>query len=173
MKRKLKPYLMHGAPTVTEDRPTSVDPPDKRVPEVRPRTLSPKELKDRPAAGETDPRLRVVERCFERWAATPIGDDGGTSIASLVLIRREGDSGPSPLDDAESKILDAAVRASPRWARRFVQMLYRQRLTFAEIAVELAMKRRQSVYEERDRVLCYYLGRLHEIGFSLSQAPEA
>lgn len=150
-----------------------LDKPDHRVPEVRPRQLTPKELKDRPAEGAIDPRLRVVERCFERWAATPISDDGGTSIASLVLIRREGDSGPSPLDDAESKILDAAVRASPRWAHRFVQMFYRQGLTVPEIAKALAMKRRQSVYEERDRVLCYYLGRLHEIGFSLSQVTES
>jgi hypothetical protein len=167
-KPKLRPYVMRGAPKVTEERATSVDPPDHRVPESRPRKMTPKELAAIPIDWAVPPRLRVVDRCFVRWAATPIADDGGTSIASLVLIRREGDSGPSPLDDAESKILDAAVRASPVWAHRFVMMYYRRGLSVPEIAVELAMKRREYVYAERDLVLYYYLGRLHEIGFSLA-----
>lgn len=167
-RRRSRPYVMRGAPIPTAERATSVDPPDHRVHEPPPRKLSPKELKAIPIDWAVPPRLRVVDGCFVRWAATPVSDDGGTSIASLVLIRREGDSGPTPLDDAESKIVDAAVRASPVWAHRFVTMYYRRALSVAEIAVELAMKRREYVYAERDLVLYYYLGRLHEIGFSLA-----
>lgn len=159
---------MRGAPIPTVERATSVDPPDRRVPEVRPRKLSPKDLAAIPIDWAVPPRLRVADRCFWRWASTPVADDGGTSIASIVLIRREGDCGPSPLDDAESKIIDAAVRASPVWAHRFVTLYYRRGLSAPEIAKALAMKRREYVYAERDQVLFYYLGRLHEIGFTLA-----
>lgn len=166
-KQKWRPYVMRGRPTVTEFRSSSVDPADQRVPEVPIPSLPIEAVRSHRRETATDPRLRVVDRCFERWAITPSGDLAGVGFASIILVS-SGHSGTAPLDDMESKIVDAAVRASPRWAQRFVHLWYRSGQSVAEIARDLAMKRREYVYTERDRVLCYYMGRLHEIGFSLA-----
>ncbi len=171
-KRKSHPYLMRGQPKVTEPRTTVEDPPDRRVPEVPRRMLTTAQLRIFQGQSAIHPLLRPVDRCFERWAATPANDQGGPRIASIVIIGREA-TAAAPLDDAESKIVDCAIRASPLWASRFVQLWYRSELSVPAIADELKIKRRQGIYEERERVLFYYLGRLHEIGFGLiPRAPE-
>ena len=162
-KRKWRSYVMRGRPVVTEPRPTVVDAPDKRIVE----TPVPKlpigainKLLEREV--KTDPRLRAVDRCFERWAATPMGDIGSPRMTHVILVNRAGDGGPVPLDDVESKIVDTAVRTSPGWARRFVQLWYRSDMSVTDIARELAIKRREYVYQERHIVLSYYYGRLSE-----------
>jgi hypothetical protein len=157
---------MRGAPVATAERATVLDPPDRRVPQPHPRKLSPDQLRVLGRESATDPRLRAVDRCFERWAATP-GDSGGPSLSHVILLRRDAVGAP-PLDDAESKIVDTAVRTSPRWARNFVNMWYRQELTIAQIAKELAMKRYEHVHAERSLVLGYFLGRLAESAAQLS-----
>jgi hypothetical protein len=164
-KRHWKPYLMRGAPVPSEARPTSVDQADARVPEVRPRKLNAEEIRIVNRVIATDPRLRAVDRCFERWARTPT-ESRGPAIAAVVFVSSV-QSGAVPLDDAESKIVDTAVRTSPKWARNFVHMWYRQGLTIAEIAKLLQMKRYEHVHEERHLVLGYYLGRLSESSVQL------
>lgn len=159
-KRQWKPYLMRGAPVQTQDRQTSVDPADPRVPEIRPRKLTEQEIQIVNRVIATDPRLRAVDRCFERWSRTPT-DSRGPSIAAVVFVASV-QSGAVPLDDAESKIVDAAVRTAPKWARNFVVMWYKQGLTIAQIAKVLQMKRYEHVHAERHLVLGYFLGRLAE-----------
>lgn len=160
-KRKSHPYLMRGAPKVTEARATVLDPPDPRVPELTPRKLSPKELALIGRETRTDPRLRAIDRCFERWAATPTTQSVGPRLACIIIIGHDGTAAP-PLDDAESKIVDAVVRVSPRWASEFVRLWYRTELPVTEIARTLKIKHRQYVYAERQMVLGYYLGRIEE-----------
>jgi hypothetical protein len=164
-KRKSHPYLMRGAPKVTEERATVLDPPDKRVPFVPVRTLTPEQLAERRVAA-TDPRLRAVDRCFERWAATP-SQTSEPRLSHLILINRQGEGGPVPLDDLESKIVDTVVRTSPKWARNFVHLWYRTGHSVTDIARLLAIKRREYVYAERQVVLGYYLGRLSEAASQL------
>jgi hypothetical protein len=165
-KRASRPYLMRGPPKPMQPRPTSVDRADPRVPEVYPRKLTPTDL-ERVATriGATDPRLRAIDRCFERWAATPTGSAPG--IAQVDLIKREPVSKTVPLDDAESKLVDAVVRESPGWARNFVILWYKSDLQVAQIAEALKIKRREYVYDERRIVLSYFLGRLSEAQMSM------
>lgn len=166
-KRKSHPYVMRGQPKVTEERASVMDPPDRRVPEVHVRKLSKSEVErisNREAA--TDPRLRAVDRCFERWAVTPT-ESGSPGLSYVILFRRD-DVGTAPLDDLESKIVDAAVRSSPKWARTFVHLWYRSDSTVTDIAKTLHMKHREYVYDERKVVLSYYLGRLSEVAGELN-----
>lgn len=168
-KRQFRPYIMRGAPQPTEARSTVLDPPDQRVTPVPVRPLPIKELQrsiTREAA--TDPRLRAVDRYFERWASTPT-ESGGPGLAAVIWIHRAGggNSCAPPLDDVESKIIDAVVRISPSWARTFVHLWYRSGHTVTEIAEMLKMKQRQSVYAERQIVLSYYFGRLTEAATQL------
>lgn len=166
MRRNSRPYLMRGGPLVTEERATSVDPPDKRVPEVRPQSLSVEQIRIISREVATDPRLRAVDRCFERWAVTP-GDINWPGLAQPVLMHCSPQSRPSPLDDAESKIVSTAVRLSPAWAQRFIALWYRSDLSLAQIATALSMKHRQDVHGERHLVLGYFLGRLSEASSQL------
>jgi hypothetical protein len=152
---------MRGAPIPTATRATVLDRPDHRVPEVRPRQLNPEEVRVLNREIATDPRLRAVDRCFERWAITP-GVDHWPGLVQPVLLHRASQSKPSPLDDAESKIVDAAVKTSPAWAKRFIYIWYRTDMSVAEIAQTLSMKRYEHVHGERHIVLGYYMGRLAE-----------
>lgn len=165
-KRHLRPYVMRGASRPTAERATVMDPPDHRIEQPIPRKIPAPEMKLLLRKLATEPRLRAVDRCFLRWAVTPTDNIQAPGYASLILMKRSIPA-TAPLDDAESKIVDAAVRASPIWAASFVNLWYRSDLSTAEIATKLRIKKRQYVYEERDRVLFYYTGRLHEIGFSL------
>lgn len=151
---------MRGAPIPSKKRPTSIDKPDNRVPEVKPRQLSDEQIRAVNRVIATDPRLRAMERCFERWASTPT--ESGSPGMSQVILLESPESGAVPLGDAESKIIDAAVRTAPKWARNFVIMWFRQRMTIAEIAEQLEMKRYEHVHAERHLVLGYFLGRLAE-----------
>lgn len=165
--RKSHPYVMRGQPVPTAERATVLDKPDRRVPEVHVRKLSRTEVERiRSREGATDPRLRAVDRCFERWAATPT-ESGSPGLACVIVFRRD-DVGAAPLDDVESKIVDAAVRTSPHWARNFVHLWYRSDSTVADIAKALRIKRREYVYDERKVVLSYYLGRLSEVAGQLN-----
>lgn len=72
-----------------------------------------------------------------------------------------------PLGDHDSLVVDRAVKSAPDWAQRFVRLWYRSDATVTEIAELLHIKRRQAVYEERQLVLAYYLGRLTQMGLDL------
>jgi hypothetical protein len=158
--RKSRPYVMRGAPIPTAARATIADIPDRRIDEVYPRKLDKEEIALINRVRETDPRLRAIDRCFFRWAATP-SQSNGPRLSHIILLRQH-DSGPVPLDDAESKMVDVAVRTSPGWARNFVRLWYKTDSSVAEIATVLKIKRREYVYDERKLVLGYYLGRLAE-----------
>jgi hypothetical protein len=164
--RKSHPYVMRGAPAPTAQRATVLDKPDHRVPSLHVRALTIEEIHIITREAATDPRLRAIDRCFERWAATP-GETGSPGLAHVVVFRRD-DGGAPPLDDLESKIVDTAVRTSPGWARTFVQLWYRSDCSVTEIATQLAIKRREYVYDERKVVLSYYLGRLSEVAGQLN-----
>jgi hypothetical protein len=159
--RKSRPYIMRGEPRVSEPRATILDPPDSRVTVPRKPPLPIEKLRQlAERETKTDVRLLAVDRCFERWAATPVGDIGIPRMTHVILIGRSGEGGHVPLDDLESKIVDTAVRTSPGWARRFVQLWYRSDMSVTDIARELAIKRREYVYKERDIVLSYFYGAL-------------
>ena len=171
-KKKWRPYVMRGRPTVTEFRQTAVDPPDQRVPEVPIPTLPAEAVRNARRRTAIDPRLRAVDLCFEQWAVSPNSDLAGVGYAHVILVQHQR-SGTPPLDDLQSKIIDAVVKASPRWAERFVHLWYRSGLNVTDIAKELEIKHRPSVYTELELVLGYYLGRLHEIGFTIKVEPDA
>lgn len=157
---------MRGAAVPSEDRPTVLDPADPRIPTVYPPRLSPEKIRALTRQGATDPRLRGVDRCFQRWSVTPTSVREAPRIASIVFLGAHA-SAPVALPDRESHLMDLAVRNSPQWAREFVILWYRSERTSQEIADLLGMKRRQAVYEERHVVLSYYLGRLTQMGLQV------
>lgn len=114
--------------------------------------------------GATDPRLRSADRWLERWAAT----HGVGQVLPLIATLKSS-SGPTVplLNDQESILIDEAVRLSFDWARSFVILWYRSDYSVQQIGEELKIRRRRAVYEERDVVLAYYLGRFTEIGLSV------
>ena len=168
MSRQTKPYVMRGAARLTTARLTSVDSPDKRVPEVRVRQLTAEELRVITRPGATDPRLRAVDRYLERWAVTR-----GKALPGAAQVRLlSGSSSPcEPLHDREWLLVDRAVLSAPPWAARFVALWYRTDSSAAQIAEILAIRRRQAVYEERSLVLAYFRGRLEQMGFHLPTFP--
>ena len=162
--RRARPYVMRGRPHPTAARPTSVDRPDPRVPEVPVRKLTAEELHVLTRPGATDPRLRAVDRYLERWAVTR-----GKNLPGAAQVRLlSGSSSPcEPLHDREWLLVDSAVMSAPPWASRFVALWYRTESTAAQIAEILAIRRRQAVYEERSLVLAYFRGRLEQMGLHL------
>lgn len=147
------------------ERATSADPRDPRVPPIFARRLTSNEVHAITRPGATDPRFRSADRWLERWGATHGVGDVLPLIATLKTP-----SGPSVplLDDRESLLIDEAVRLSSDWARTFVMLWYRSLCSVQQIADELKIRRRRAVYEERDVVLAYYLGRFTEIGLPLT-----
>lgn len=164
MTREPKPYLMRGEARPTRARATIADPPDRRVemPDVR---LKPEQLRAVARHGATDPRLRPVDRCFERWAVTH-GDGPALPLLAESSLTVRTTPVP-PLPDRDSLVVDRAVKSAPRWAQAFVRLWYRSDATAQEIADLLHIKRRQAVYEERQLVLSYYLGRFAQMGLEL------
>lgn len=158
--RKSRPFIMRGAPRITKERPTIADPPDRRVPEPPRVTVTVERLRAVGPHDRTDPRLRAVDLCLWRWAITPGGTSYGTGMAAVVLGKRTSQILDAPLDDAQSKIVDVAIRSSPEWARRFVNWWYRDRLWGHEIAEAMKAKSLSAIYDERERVLFYLSGRL-------------
>lgn len=164
-----RPFLMRGEPRATRRKPTTAEAPDQRVPPVRlkrEQLLKPEQLRALTRQGTTDPRLRPVDRCFERWAVTH--GDG----PMLPLLAESALSGRTtipvlPLPDRDSLVVDRAVKNAPDWAQSFVKLWYRTDATVTEIAELLHIRRRQAVYEERQLVLSYYLGRLTQMGLKL------
>lgn len=118
--------------------------------------------------GATDPRLRPADRWLERWAATHGSGPLLPSIASVSLVLRAPAVGIPVLDDRESLLVDAVVDSSPNWARSFAVLWYRTDCTVQEIAEVLRIRRLRAVYEEREMVLGYYLGRFSEIGLRVT-----
>lgn len=157
---------MRGAARPSVARPTVLDPPDGRMSPNPVPKISAERLRSMPIEYVTDPRLRSVDRFFWRWAITHGASSAGPTLARSSPIFASAHSMPTPLDDAESRIVDTAVKSAPDWARKFVKAWYRAQLTVAQIQEELSIKRRQSVYEERELVLAYFLGRLVESGLS-------
>lgn len=156
---------MQGEARPTRRRPTIADPPDRRVemPEVR---LKPEQLRAVARQGSTDPRLRPVDICFERWAVTH-GDGVVLPLLAESSLGIRTSSNVLPLPDRDSLVVDRAVKSAPGWAQSFVRLWYRSDATAQEIADLLNIKRRQAVYEERQLVLAYYLGRFTQMGLSL------
>lgn len=145
-------------------RPTIAEARDTRVPVIpEDRRLRPEQLRAITRHGATDPRLRPVDRCFERWAVTH-GD--GPLLPMLAESQLGGRTTLRvlPLPDRDSLVVDRAVKSAPDWAQTFVRLWYRSDATVTEIANFLHIKRRQGVYEERQLVLGYYLGRLTQMG---------
>jgi hypothetical protein len=115
-----------------------------------------------------DPRLRAVHRCFERWAVTRGLDHGLLPLmARQRMLYVSSSARPPALEDGEAKIVDAVYRSAPDWARHFVKLWYRAQATVAEIQEVLSIKRRASIYQEREAALFYFLGRLIEAGLPL------
>lgn len=167
MAKSPRPYVMPGVrwPGIAP-RPTVEDPPDYRITRVLPRKLTPKELRAILRPGATDPKFRAADRWLERWAVTHGSGRMLPLIATLKL--RAPLPTVTPLDDHESLLIDSAVRESPVWASTFVIFWYRSDYSVAQIAEMLKIKRRRAVYEERDVVLSYYLGRLAQAGLQVS-----
>lgn len=167
MPRKPRPYLMPGRPQRTKPAKTIADPPDRRVPEVSKPPLTAAQLRKLPR-DTIDPRLRSTDRWLERWTITPGSGPKEPALAAPRFQPGSPESTATALNDRESYMVDIAVRTAPVWARTFVQLWYRSDRTVPEIAVALRMKRRQSVYEEREFVLAYFLGRLAQMGFEMN-----
>lgn len=126
-----------------------------------------------PSEYVTDPRLRMVDRYFRRWAVTHGDRDLDTpGIAQLDPLYRRSHAKPTELENAESLIMDAAVKTAPSWAAEFVKLWYRAEASVAEMQEKFAIARRQSVYEERKLVLAYFLGRLVEAGMRMPTLGE-
>ena len=174
-KKQLRPYLMRGVPRVTEPRATVLDPPDDRVRTI-PQTplLKPEEIRLRCREMAIDPRLRVINHCFQRWAATPTDGEEGPRLARPQLIFTHGSQHMSaPLDEHQAKHVDRIMRYSPPWATSFVRLWYRSGLSVKDIAAALAIRNRQSVYQERILVLGYFLGRFIAEGVEVQSWDEA
>jgi hypothetical protein len=170
--RKPYSYVMSGRQLgKSYSRPTADNPPDHRVEVPVPRQLSTAELRAMTRPGATDPRLRPADRWLERWAAT--GNDvsaaiGPLSFAAVTIVPRTLSAGAPPLDEREGLLVDGIVRASPSWAKTFAVLWYRSASTVEEIAESLKIRRRRAVYEERELVLAYYLGRFSEVGLQVT-----
>lgn len=169
MAKSLRPYIMPGVRWPgSVRRPTAEDdPPDYRITQVRPRPLTLQEVRVLLRPGATDPRFRAADRWLQRWTVTR----GSGEVLPLAAVSAGSKSRPAtlqPLDDLESRIIDLAIKDSPLWASSFVFLWYRTDCSVADIAKELKMKRRQSVYEERQIVLAYYLGVFRELGLQLT-----
>lgn len=161
---------MHGRAQPTKHRPTIEDDPDRRVAAVDVPPLTPEQLRSASPALRIDPRLRSVHRCFERWAVTRGTDHQLLPLmARPTYVYRPGAGRPTPLEDAEAGIVDGVYKSAPAWARQFVKLWYRAQATVAELQEVLSIKSRQSVYQERQAVLFYFLGRLLEAGLRLDQ----
>lgn len=167
-KKQSRPYVMRGPTRPSARRPTVLDKADPRVPDQPVPKLSPARLRGIESDFQIDPRFRPVERCLMRWARggadTP---DGPGRATSVPLFSSQSDLA-SPLDDGEFRLVDAVIRSAPAWARQFVKLWYRRGAGVEEIQEELAIKRRQQVYEERAKVLSYFLGRLVGAGFEIT-----
>lgn len=168
MSRKRKqprPYIMRGAARPSAARPTVLDPPDRRMAaNPEPNKLSVEQLARLASASITDPRLRAIDRCFQRWAITHGDREAVPGWAMLDLGVRTSSDKPLPLDDAESLIIDAAIRTAPAWAEKFIRLWYAAELSAQDMQIALKIGTRDAVYGERKIVLAYFLGRLVEAG---------
>lgn len=159
--------MMRGSANPPE-RPTTADPPDRGVPGVFPRRLTPAEVQVITRPGALDPRLRPADRWLERWAATHGSGEVLPLAATMSIMPRSPPARVAPLGDRESLLVDAVVRLSKPWARTFAILWYRSACTVQEIADHMRLRRRQAVYEERNTVLAYYLGRFEEMGLQVT-----
>lgn len=166
--KKSYPYVMQDVrwPDNARARQTAEDPPDYRISQVRPRQLTPAEMHAITRPGATDPRYRAADRWLERWAVTHGSGRMLPLIATLKL--RAASPTVTALDDRESIVIDNIVRQSPAWAATFAIFWYRSDYSVTQIADMLKIKRRRAVYEERDVVLSYYLGRLAQAGLEVN-----
>jgi hypothetical protein len=162
-----RPYVMRGPARPTARRPTIADPPDRRLQATPVHQIRPDELRIAVSRTRGDPRLRAVDRLFERWAVTKGDGAHFPLLARSEALYRSSSSRPPPLEDAESRVVDAVFRSAPSWARHFIKLWYRAQATAEEIQSVLAIKRRSSVYEERERVLFYFLGGIIQAGMQL------
>lgn len=159
------PYVMRGqaAPRL---RATAEDAPDYRV--VRPplRRLSAAEVHAITRPGMTSERFLSADRWLERWAATH-GTGRMLPLIATLKLRAPTPKVP-PLDDHDSLLIDTAVRFSPSWASTFAVLWYRSDYTVQQITELLKIRSRRAVYEERNAVLAYYLGRFTQGGLQVT-----
>lgn len=158
---------MGGVPRPSAARQTVLDPPDPRMPPNPVPKLSAKRLGELQVEGITDPRLRAVSRCFMRWAVTHGDGETLPLMAKSEPLYLSSHDRPPPLEGADSVIVDAVYKSAPGWARHFVKLWFREQLNGPQVQARLSIKRLRAVYEERDLVLAYFLGRLVEAGVSL------
>lgn len=118
--------------------------------------------------GATDPRLRPADRWLERWAATHGSGPMLPGAATITLVAPTSTVRVPALDDRESLLIDGVVDSSPNWARTFAVLWYRTSCTVQEIGDALKIRRLRAVYDERQMVLGYYLGRFSEIGLTVT-----
>lgn len=170
--KQSRPYVMRGPARPTKARATVLDKPDTRMPPNPVPKLTADQLKRLQGDDKTDPRLRGVNRWLMRWAVTH-GDGEYLPLMarSEPLFASSHDRLP-PLDDEESKVVDAVYKSAPDWARKFVKLWYRKGLTAPEMQAELAIKRRQAIYDERSKVLFFFLGRLTGEGLSVNSRAD-
>lgn len=167
-RRNSRPYHQRGRPEVTEERKTSVDPPDRRLTMVDVPTLSPKSVQSILQYLRVDPRLRSTDLWFRRWAATPGAGVKMPTLAIPRLVFTARDPYAPALNNRDCYLVDIAVRTAPNWSRTFALLWYRSERTVSEIAEILRIKHRREVYQERELVLAYFLGRLAQMGFEMA-----
>jgi len=171
-KKQPRPYVMRGPARPTKRRPTVLDKPDPRVPEVQPKKLTPAQLRRLPKDVPSDPRTRAVDRILERWAVTHGDGEYLPLMARTEPLYLSSHDRPTPLDDTEARIVDGAIKGAPDWARRIVRLHYRGRLKPDELQAELAIKRREYVYDLLHDAQIFFLGMFRAMGLSVTSRTD-
>jgi hypothetical protein len=150
-------------PAIAPLRPTVADPPDRRVREVRVRTVPIEVVRIKLRNGPIHPRLRSIDRCLQRWTVTPGATMSAPMLAQVRFVY--GHNGrPSMLGDQQCEMVDRAILASPSWVKQIVNLWYRTDRPAREISIILGSSRRQAVYEHVNMALAHLQGRLGQMG---------
>jgi hypothetical protein len=144
-------------------RLTIEDPPDRRVRQVHVPSLPADVIRIKLRHGPVDPHLRGVDRCLQRWVATPGMAMSAPQLSQVRFVYGQN-ARPSALGDRECEMVDRAILSSPAWVTQLVQLWYRTDRPAHEIAQILGSQRRQTTYERLNLALAYLLGRLVQMG---------
>ncbi len=161
---------MRGPPQQTKARPTVLDRPDPRLPELTPRRLTPEEMRHSFFRDDViDPMLRPVDLCFQRWASNP-----GSSIVEPGLAQMRFLAGKTgglpPLADRDIYMVDVALKRANKLRRSITLLWYRSERSTREIASSLGLPRHQAVHEMRMAALNYFNGCFDTMGMRLPAA---
>lgn len=171
-KKQSTPYIMRGMARPTKRRPTVLDKPDERMPPNPVPKLTPRQIGTMPLKGRLDPRVRGVDRVLERWAVTHGDGESLPLMARAEPLYLSSQDRPNPLDEAEARIVEAAVKSAPDWARRIVRLHYRKRLKHEDIQSELAINRPEYVSHLLHEARLFFLGMLRGMGLSVSSRTD-